>query len=158
MRPPAASCNAICNAFPEWQQVANQVAEPSTQVTNARLASCTSGCSSSCRRFLKSDATCCNLKSSCEVDLLCNLLCNLVCSAPGALHSVAIGPHSELPAVAWREKLRRWGSRHAPCHIPASGRVLVLLTVLDAAFQFGSHPTYSSVGTHPMLGGTIKYP
>jgi hypothetical protein len=40
----------------------------------------------------------------------------------------------------------------------AVNRVLILLTILDAAFQFGSHPTYSSVGTHPMLGGTIKYP
>jgi len=59
--------------------------------------------------------------------------------------------------------LKQWSGRLlfwlvAVVGMPGYPRVLILLTILDAAFQFGSHPTYSSVGTHPMLGGTIKYP
>ena len=37
-------------------------------------------------------------------------------------------------------------------------RVLILLTILDAAFQFGSHPAYSSVGNNtrgPMAQSSI---
>ena len=35
---------------------------------------------------------------------------------------------------------------------------LDLMIILDAAFQFGSHPTYSSVGKNTRgLDGTIKY-
>ena len=61
--PPAASrnINVSCNAVPEWQQAAYQAAGPSTQVANELLSSCTFGCLSGCWRFLKSDASCCNL-------------------------------------------------------------------------------------------------
>ena len=42
---------------------------------------------------------------------------------------------------------------------PGRGLQFGLMAVLDAAFQFGSHPTYSSVGNNTRWpDGTVKYP
>ena len=60
VRPPQVAMH-----FLNGRQVAYQVADPSTQVANSRLLSCTLSCLSSCWRFLKSDASCCNLGASC---------------------------------------------------------------------------------------------